>query len=259
VGGWAALAGVIILGPRVGKYNADGSVNPIPGHNMGLASLGCLILWLGWFGFNPGSTMTAGEQIGYIAVTTNTAAAFGAVAATATAWLLLGKPDLSMILNGCLAGLVAITAGCAVVSVAGAAIIGAIAGGLVVVSVLFWDKVKLDDPVGALSVHLVCGVFGTLCVGLFAAPAVIEKYGMGAYSAAGLFYGGGAAQLITQLVGIAIVGVFAFTASAIFWVALKVTVGIRVSQAEEVEGLDIGEHGMEGYAGFGRESSGATA
>src|SRR5688572_118140 len=176
VGGWAALAGVLLLGPRIGKYKADGTVNPIPGHNMGLASLGCLILWLGWFGFNPGSTMTASTQIGHIAVTTNTAAAFGAVAATITAWLVLGKPDLSMILNGCLAGLVAVTAPCAVVSVAGAAIIGTIAGGLVVFSVLFWDKVRVDDPVGALSVHLVCGTFGTLCVGLFAEPEVIKTY-----------------------------------------------------------------------------------
>lgn len=254
VGGWAALAGVLLLGPRLGKYNADGSVNPIPGHNMGLASLGCLILWLGWFGFNPGSTMMAITQIGHIAVTTNTAAAFGAVAATVTAWLLLGKPDLGMVLNGCLAGLVAITAPCAVVTVASAAIIGAIAGVLVVFSVLFWDKIKVDDPVGALSVHLCCGVFGTICVGLFADAGIIAKYGMGALCDAGLFGGGNATQLMTQLTGIGAVAGTVFVSSIVFWAILKVTMGLRVSAAEEIEGLDIGEHGMEAYPGFATDS-----
>jgi Amt family ammonium transporter len=258
VGGWAALAGVLVLGPRLGKYGPDGKVNPIPGHNMGLASLGCLILWLGWFGFNPGSTMTASVQIGHIAVTTNTAAAFGAVAATVTAWVVLGKPDLSMILNGCLAGLVAITAPCAVVSVGGSAVIGAVAGVAVVFSVLFWDRLGVDDPVGALSVHLVCGVFGTLCVGLFASPAVIEMYGMGAACKAGLFYGGGAAQVVTQLIGIGTVGATVFAASMVFWVALKVTMGVRVSAAEEIEGLDVGEHGMEAYPGFAGDTVGTS-
>src|SRR5688572_12358187 len=255
VGGWAALAGVLLLGPRLGKYNVDGTVNPIPGHNMGLAALGCLILWLGWFGFNPGSTMTASTQIGHIAVTTNTAAAFGAVAATITAWLVLGKPDLSMILNGCLAGLVPITAPCAVACVGASAISGGVAGGLVVFSVIFWDKLRVDDPVGALSVHLVCGVFGTLCVGLFASPAVISTYAMDVYCKPGLFYGGGASQVITQLIGIGAVGGTVFAASLIAWAILKATVGIRVSAAEEVEGLDIGEHGMEAYPGFAKESA----
>jgi len=251
VGGWAALAGVLILGPRLGKYGKDGKINPVAGHNMGLAALGTLILWLGWFGFNPGSTMTASTQIGHIAVTTNTAAAFATMTACATAWLVLGKPDLGMILNGCLAGLVAITAGCAVVSVAGAAVIGAIAGILVVFACLFWDKLKIDDPVGALSVHLVCGVFGTICVGLFAAPAVMEPYAMTGYlKGAGLFYGGGTAQLIQQLIGVGAVGGTVFVASLIIWIVLKAVLGIRVSAAEELEGLDIGEHGMEGYAGF---------
>lgn len=249
VGGWAALAGVLVLGPRIGKYNKNGSVNPIPGHNMGLAALGCLILWLGWFGFNPGSTMTASVQIGHIAVTTNTAAA----------WLLLGKPDLSMILNGCLAGLVAVTAPCAVVSVGGAAIIGSIAGVLVVVSVLFWDKRHIDDPVGALSVHLVCGTFGTICVGLFAAPDVIKAYAMEAYSKPGLFYGGGTAQLMSQLIGVVSVGGFAFVGSLIIWTVLKMTMGVRVSEKEELEGLDIGEHGMEAYPGFVSEAVGMDA
>jgi Amt family ammonium transporter len=254
VGGWAALAGVILIGPRIGKYGPDGKVNPIPGHNMGLAALGCLILWLGWFGFNPGSTMTANAATGYIAVTTNTAAAFGAVAATVTAWLVLGKPDLSMILNGCLAGLVAITAPCAVVSVASAAIIGCIAGILVVFSVLFFDKVKLDDPVGALSVHLVCGIWGTICVGLFANPAVIPMQVTDAYVKPGLFFGGGASQLFAQFIGIGTVGVTVLGTSLIAWGVLKAVIGIRVSAEEETQGLDIGEHGMEAYPGFGGET-----
>ena len=254
VGGWAALAGVILVGKRIGKYGPDGKVNAIPGHNMGLAALGCLILWLGWFGFNPGSTMTAGPQIGYIAVTTNTAAAFGAVAATITAWLVLGKPDLGMILNGTLAGLVAITAPCAVVSVPGAAIIGFVAGVIVVFSVLMFDKLKLDDPVGALSVHLVCGVFGTLCVGLFANKAVIEMYGMTAYCLPGMFDGGGATQLMTQIKGIIAVGVTVFVLSLVAWAILKFTIGIRVSATEEMEGLDIGEHGIEAYPGFATDT-----
>jgi ammonium transporter, Amt family len=253
VGGWAALAGVLLLGPRIGKYGKDGKVNPIPGHNMGLAAIGTFVLWLGWFGFNPGSTMTANLAIGHIAVTTNTAAAFGAVAATITAWLVLGKPDFSMILNGCLAGLVAITAPCAVVSVGAAAIIGAIAGSVVVFSVLFWDKLKIDDPVGALSVHLVGGTFGTLCVGLFASPAVIPIQVTDAYCKPGLFYGGGPAQLMTQLIGIVTVGATVFAISLAAWAILKVTVGLRVSAAEEMEGLDIGEHGMEAYPGFGTD------
>lgn len=258
VGGWAALAGVILLGPRLGKYTTEGGVNPIPGHNMGLASLGCLILWLGWFGFNPASTMTASVQIGHIAVTTNTAAAFGAVTATITAWLVLGKPDLSMILNGCLAGLVAVTAPCAVVTVGASALIGSIAGVLVVFSVLFWDKMRIDDPVGALSVHLVCGVFGTLCVGLFASPAVIKMYGMDAACKPGFFYGGGE-QIVSQLIGVGAIAGTVFVATLILWAALKVTVGLRVSAKEELEGLDIGEHGMEAYPGFGGEAFGGSS
>lgn len=253
VGGWAALAGVLMLGSRIGKYGPNGKVNPIPGHNMGLAALGCLILWLGWFGFNPGSTMTAGVQIGHIVVTTNMSAAFGAVAATITAWLVLGKPDLSMILNGCLAGLVAITAPCAVVSIAGAAAIGMIAGVLVVFAVLFFDKIRIDDPVGALSVHLVCGIFGTLAVGLFASPAVIEMYAMGAYCKAGLFYGGGVSQVLSQMVGVATVGATVLSISLVVWAVLKYTTGIRVSAEEEMDGLDIGEHGMTCYPDFPTE------
>jgi Amt family ammonium transporter len=238
IGGWAALAGVMILGPRSGKYLPDGTVRPIPGHNMGLATLGTLILWLGWFGFNPGSTMAAdANAISLIALNTNMAAAAGCLSATLCAWVLLGKPDLSMILNGTLAGLVAITAGCNAVGVGSAVIIGLLAGVLVVYAVLFFDRVKLDDPVGALSVHLVNGAFGTLAVGLFATDG-------------GLFFGGGVSKTLTQLIGIVSVGALVFAASAITWLALKVTVGIRVSPEEESEGLDVGEHGMEAYPGF---------
>jgi Amt family ammonium transporter len=238
IGGWAALAGVLVLGPRLGKYAADGRINPIPGHNMTSATLGALILWLGWFGFNPGSTMEAdANMIGLIALNTNMAAAAGCLSATVAAWVLLGKPDLSMILNGTLAGLVAITAGCNVVTPASSVIIGLIAGVLVVYAVLFFDRVKVDDPVGALSVHLVNGVFGTLAVGLFATDG-------------GLFTGGGIGKTITQLVGIGAIGGLTFVLSLAAWVALKATIGIRVSAAEELEGLDTGEHGMEAYAGF---------
>ena len=238
IGGWAALAGVLILGPRLGKFLPDGTVRPIPGHNMGLATIGTFILWLGWFGFNPGSTMAADPgAIALIALNTNMAAAAGALAATLTAWLQLGKPDLSMILNGTLAGLVAITAGCNVVSVGSSIVIGLLAGVLVVYAVLFFDKVKVDDPVGALSVHLVNGVFGTLAVGLFATEG-------------GLFFGGGVAKTLTQLTGIAAVGAFVFLASSAAWLLLKYTMGIRVSASEEIEGLDTGEHGMEAYPGF---------
>jgi Amt family ammonium transporter len=238
VGGWAALAGVIVLGPRIGKFNKDGSANPIPGHNMTSATLGTLILWLGWFGFNPGSTMEADAGLVMsIALNTNMAAAAGCLTATAVAWLLLGKPDLSMVLNGTLAGLVAITAPCAFVSIGSSIIIGAIAGALVVYSVLFFDKVKIDDPVGALSVHLVNGVFGTLAVGLFATEG-------------GLFFGGGMASTVAQLTGIAAVGAMVFVLSFVVWSVLKATMGVRVTEAEEIAGLDISEHGMEAYVGF---------
>jgi Amt family ammonium transporter len=238
IGGWAALAGVIVLGPRIGKYRADGTVKPIPGHNMTSATLGALILWLGWFGFNPGSTMAADPAaISLIALNTNMAAAAGCLSATLAAWMLLGKPDLSMILNGTLAGLVAITAPCNIVSVGSSVVIGLIAGVLVVYAVLFFDKVKLDDPVGALSVHLVNGMFGTLAVGLFATEG-------------GLFFGGGFGKTMTQLVGIVSVGAVTFALSMAVWLLLKATIGVRVSKQEELEGLDAGEHGMEAYAGF---------
>lgn len=253
VGGWAALMGASFLGPRIGKYNEDGSPNALPAHNMSIATLGCLILWLGWFGFNPGSTMGVGNgsSIAHIMITTNTAAAFGGIAATVTAWMLLGKPDLSMIINGILAGLVAVTAPCAYIDYGAAAIIGLVGGILVVFAVGFFDRLKVDDPVGATAVHLVNGVWGTLAVGLFAAG---DKFYPGGPT--GLFYGGGLNQLGIQLVGTLAVGGFVVLVSSIFWVILKSTLGIRVTVEEELLGLDIGEHGMEAYAGFVKDASG---
>jgi Amt family ammonium transporter len=245
IGGWAALMGVLILGPRRGKYR-DGKVVPIPGHNMGFATLGTLILWLGWFGFNPGSTMAADVAgIASVALNTNMAAAAGCITAAATAWIALGKPDLSMMLNGTLAGLVAVTAPCYWIGVGSSIVIGAIAGVLVVYAVLFFDKVKADDPVGALSVHLVNGVWGTLSVGLFASRNDVS----------GLFYGGGVTQLLIQLKGVVAVAAFTMIATALVWFVLKLTLGIRVSPEEELEGLDKGEHGMEAYPGFTQATS----
>ncbi|MGB5962834.1 MAG: ammonium transporter [Coleofasciculaceae cyanobacterium] len=258
VGGWAALMGAAFLGPRLGRY-FDGQATAFPGHNMSIATLGCLILWLGWFGFNPGSTMAADPNaIAHIAVTTNTAGAFGAIAATFTAWLYLGKPDLSMVINGLLAGLVAVTAGCAWMSIASSAIVGFIAGVIVVFSVGFFDKIQIDDPVGATSVHLVCGIWGTLAVGLFSVgPNVILRGGAPLYTAgpaAGLFFGGGFVQLLPQIIGIVAVGGMTVLLSTIFWLGLKATLGIRVTPEEEMEGLDISEHGMEAYRGFRKEA-----
>ncbi|HEY9598827.1 MAG TPA: ammonium transporter [Cyanophyceae cyanobacterium] len=259
VGGWAALMGAAFLGPRLGKYQ-DRQTMALPGHNMSIATLGCLILWLGWFGFNPGSTMAADPNaIAHIAITTNTAGAFGGVAATATAWLYLGKPDLSMIINGILAGLVAVTAPCAWINVPSSAIIGIVAGIIVVFAVTFFDKIKIDDPVGATSVHLVCGIWGTLAVGLFSIGPNVALHGdtplYTAGPAAGLLFGGGLTQLIPQLVGILAVGGITVLLSSIFWVILKATLGIRVTPEEELEGLDIGEHGMEAYSGFLKEAT----
>lgn len=250
IGGWAALAGIVFLGPRIGKYSADGKVQAIPGHNMTAATIGCLVLWFGWFGFNPGSTMGVDPAaIADCAVTTNTAAAFATVSATITAWLLLGKPDIGMTLNGCLAGLVAITAPCAFVTVPVSAVIGLIAGVLVVLGVLFFDRMKIDDPVGATSVHLLNGVFGTLCIGIFGHPDLIARSANTAHKA-GLWYSGSVEQLITQLIGVVACAVYVFVVASIAWAILKATVGIRVSPEEEREGLDMGEHGNEAYHGF---------
>ncbi|MHB9003142.1 MAG: ammonium transporter [Coriobacteriia bacterium] len=246
VGAWAALAGVIVLGPRIGKYAKDGSVRPIPGHNMTSAMTGALVLWFGWFGFNPGSTMAADPMaISNIIVTTTMAAAAGAILATAVAWKLLGKPDIGMTINGALAGLVGITAGCAFVSPTSALIIGAIAGGMVVFGVMFFDKLKLDDPVGALAVHGLGGIFGTLAVGLFAQDSI-----MPGTTGNGLFFGGGASLLIDQATGVLAVGAFVFVSSMAIWLAIKAIIGVRVSEEEELEGLDIGEHGNRAYPDF---------
>ncbi len=246
VGGWAALTGAIILGPRLGKYTKDGKIHPIPGHSMSLATIGAFVLWLGWFGFNPGSTMAAAPQsIAHIVVTTNTAGIVAILTATATSWIVIGKPDLGMSINGLLAGLVAITPACAYVSVPSALIIGAVSGIIVVLSVMFFDKIKVDDPVGAISVHLVHGVLGTLFVGLFAQDGI-----GGVAIPNGLFFGGGWGLLKSQAIGVAAVGGFVAAASIVGWVAIKYTLGLRVSAKEEIEGLDVGEHGNEGYPNF---------
>ena len=238
IGGWLALAGAVVLGPRIGKYGPDGRPNALPGHNIALGALGVFILWFGWFGFNPGSTTLGDGHIGRIAVTTNLAAAGGAIAAMLTAWIATGKPDGSMALNGALAGLVGITAGCATVSGGGALVIGILAGILVVLSVLFIDRVlHVDDPVGAVSVHGVCGAWGTLACGLFNLDG-------------GLLYGGGLGLLGVQAVGVIAGFVWAFGLGlALFWL-IRVTIGLRVSPEEELRGLDIDEHGMEAYSGF---------
>lgn len=259
VGGWAALTGAIILGPRIGKFTKDGKINGIPGHNMTAAFIGCLVLWFGWFGFNPGSTMSiaadGGAMAALSAVNTNMAAAFATMTATATAWIVLGKPDIGMTLNGCLAGLVAITAPAYFTSPTCSAIIGAISGVTVVLSVLAIDRLRIDDPVGAISVHLVHGVFGTICVGLFS-TADLSATPITGGPKAGLFFGGGTEQLIAQLVGVGMVGAYVLVVSGAAWLILKYTIGIRVSPEEEIRGLDAGEHGNDAYHGFIMQSGG---
>lgn len=254
VGGWAALSGVLLLGPRFGKY-LNGSITTIPGHNMSLALIGVFAFWIGWFGFNVGSTMAANpELITHVALTTSMAASTAILGSTIASWSILKKPDLGMTINGCLGGLVAITASCAVVNVSSSAIIGFLAGWLVVASVMFFDRVvKIDDPVGALSVHLVNGVFGTLCVGFFAQERYLpERVGNG------LFFGGGGSLLGTQFLGVWTVALYAFLLSGIFWLMLKYTIGIRVDSAEELAGLDVGEHGNIAYPDFVMERTGET-
>lgn len=247
VGGWAGLMAILFLGPRIGKYSSSGP-RVIPGHSMSLVFLGGMILWLGWFGFNPGSTMmisgTNAWTAAHIVVTTNMGCAAGMLVATLTARILSGTPDFSMSVNGALAGLVAVTAGCAWVTVSGALIIGGIGGFLVVVAVSFFDKLRLDDPVGALSVHLVNGIWGTLAIGLFAAKETLN-YDGGPKS--GLFMGGGLDQLISQLIGIGAVGAYTLAFSALAWGLIYVTCGMRVDEHHEVKGLDLSEMGMEAY------------
>jgi Amt family ammonium transporter len=250
VGGWAALMGAAMLGPRTGKYSIDGRINAIPGHNLSIATLGCLILWIGWFGFNPGSELAVDQAVPYIAVTTNLAAAAGGILATFTSWFKDGKPDLTMTINGILAGLVAITAGCNVVSYWGAIAIGAIGGVLVVYFVSFFDSIRIDDPVGALSVHLVNGIWGTLAVGIFADPNIPIA---GEDAMKGLLFGN-VGQLISQIIGVVAIGAFTVIVTSVAWLILKATLGIRVTMEEELEGLDVGEHGMEAYSGFVKEA-----
>lgn len=243
VGGWLALAGAIVVGPRIGKYGPDKEAYAIPGHNMPLAALGVFILWFGWFGFNPGSTTTADGTIGYIAVNTSLAGAAGALGAMITAWIRFGHPEPSMTMNGALAGLVSITAGCYELAPIGALFTGFGGGILVVLSVIFIDTVlKVDDPVGAVSVHGVCGAYGTLMVGLLAAPG----YG----DATGLLYGGSIDVLAIQALGVVSVFAWSFGTGLIAFKAVKATMGLRVEKTDELRGLDIVEHGIESYSGF---------
>ena len=230
VGGWGALAGALLLGPRIGKY-VGGRIRPIMGHNMPMVVTGVFLLWLGWFGFNGGSVLSADAgAVSFVLVTTSLAAAAGIVTSMAASWSIQKKPDLTMVLNGCLAGLVGITAGADTVSVASAILIGGIAGVLVVLAVMLLDKMRIDDPVGAISVHLVCGIWGTLAVGLFSANA---DYTLG-----------------VQALGVLAYGLFCFPLCLAIFAALKYTLGLRVSRAEEIGGLDVGEHGMEAYPDF---------
>jgi Amt family ammonium transporter len=232
VGGWAALAGAIVLGPRLGKYSKSGKVKAIPGHNIPLAALGVFILWLGWFGFNPGSTTAGNTDIAMIFVNTNLAAAAGAVAAMFASWAIFKKPEIGMSLNGALAGLVGITAGCANVSPASSVIIGLVAGVLVVSSVMFFDRIKVDDPVGAVSVHGVCGAWGTLAAGLFNIGGFTGK------------------MIGVQLLGIGAAFIWAFGAAFILFKLIDATVGLRITEEEELIGVDIVEHGGHAYNDF---------
>lgn len=230
-GGFAALACVIILGPRAGKY-VDGKIKPILGHSMPLATIGVFLLFLGWFGFNGGSVLSADPAlVGLVFTTTALAAAAGALASIAVSWVFLKKPDLSMALNGILAGLVGITAGADSMGPAASIIVGAVAGAIVVFSIIFFDKIKIDDPVGAISVHGVCGIWGTLAVAFF-----------------------GGASFVSQLIGAVAVSLAAFIFSIVVFGILKATIGVRVSPEEEAEGLDIGEHGAEAYPDFANSS-----
>ena len=244
-GAAAALAATILLKPRIGKYNKDGTVNAIQGHNQVFSTVSVLLLWVGWFGFNAGSTVAVGDGFfGYVAFNTQLAAGAGAVAALIVSWIFLGKADIPTMLNGALAGLVAITASCAFVEPWAAVVIGIVAGGLMYFTMKFFDKVKIDDPVGVLSVHGVAGIIGTLSTGFFATEELATKVNVGK---AGLLYGGGFDQLLVQLYGVLTSGVFAFVVSfAALWL-IKKAIGLRVTEEEEVIGLDLSEHGSYGY------------
>ena len=238
VGGWAALVGAAVVGPRAGKFEADGKINTIPGHNIVLGALGVFILWFGWFGFNPGSTLAAVPDLGRIAMTTNLAAAAGACATMIITWVRHGKPDVGMTLNGALGGLVAVTAGTAVVSMWGAIAIGVISGFVVVYGVVLLEQVlKIDDPVGAVPVHCMCGVSGTIMVGLFSVDG-------------GLFYGGGLHLLGVQFIGVGAVALWTIVSTILLFSAIKATIGLRVDNEDEAMGLDYGEHDTQAYADF---------
>lgn len=243
VGGWASLAGAIVVGARIGKFDKDGKAIPIPGHSLTLAALGVFILFLGWFGFNPGSTTAANGQESRIAVNTLLAGCTGAIACLAISWLKFGKPDIGMTLNGTLAGLVAITSPCATVTPLGSLIIGVLAGAIVFFSVLFFDKIKVDDPVGAISVHGVCGSFGTICAALFHENLFLGK----PYDLMG--------QLTTQLIGVATCFVWTFGTAFVLFKIIAMTIGLRVSREEEIEGLDLCEHGANTYPDFSHVAS----
>lgn len=257
VGGWMGLAGAIMLGPRIGKYRHDGRPNVIPGHNLVIGTLGVFLLWIGWFGFNPGSYTAGIGDIGRVAMTTNLGACAGTVAALVVAWIWMGKPDLTMALNGTLAGLVAITAPCDVVTPGASIVIGLVAGILVVCGVMFFDRIHIDDPVGAVSVHMLNGVWGTLACGLFAAEKTlgISPSLLGLESAdqvvnTGLFYGGGIHSTLVQLLGIVSVGAWAFGCGLAIFYVLKRCGILRCSEKEELKGLDLTEHGEDAYASF---------
>jgi Amt family ammonium transporter len=245
VGGSAALVGTWMIGPRIGKFNADGSPNVIGGHNLPLVALGVFILWLGWFGFNGGSTLGFDDpgQVALIAINTNLAAAAAAIATMGLAWVKFGKPDLTLALNGVLAGLVGITAPCAVVSPLAAIGIGVVAGLVVIYGIVLLDRLRLDDPVGAVAVHGLCGVWGTLAVGLVGQAALGAPMD-------GLFYGGGFAAMGIQVLGVVACLGFVIVAMAVVFKAIDLTIGLRVSEEAELRGLDVHEHGLESYRGF---------
>lgn len=244
-GAMAALAATILLKPRIGKFNKDGSANEILGHNQVFTSLSVLLLWVGWFGFNAGSALAVGDGFfGYVAFTTQLGAAGGAVAALLISWLVKGKADIGVTLNGALAGLVAITASCAYVEPWAAVVIGLVAGVLVFLSQQFFEKIRVDDPIAAMSVHGAAGVWGTLANGLFATPALVKQVGVGQE---GLFYGGGGHQLWVQFLSVVVCGAFAFAASFIVLWIVKQIIGLRVTEEQEIIGLDLSEHGNYGY------------
>ncbi|NET10906.1 MAG: ammonium transporter, partial [Symploca sp. SIO2B6] len=255
--GWAALVGASLLGPRAERLQKSELIT-LPGHNLGMATLGCLILWLGWFGFNGGSLMTMDPAgVSHIVVTTNIAAAAGALSAVTLSWIAFVKPSLISLINGSLAGLVAVTASAAYVSATNAALIGLIGGLIVIVAELILVKLKVDDPVGAIPVHLGAGIWGTIAVGLFSVgPGIYSWYGDGEGPGAGLFQGGGWEQLVAQFLGILAVAVFTVAFSAVTWGILDYTLGLRVPLAAEKEGLDQSEHGLDAYPEFFISSSG---